>query len=122
MLSARAATSGPMRSKGASARRDSRPGRRTGTAVQAGRVEGCRAPPPAWGKQKSRGRVGSDGVGEPGGGRGLLAEAQRQEFALLRGEVFEDGTGAGGGGGRAPALFLPPSEELFEVAGVEICA
>src|ERR1017187_10746916 len=108
MLSASAATSGPMRSKGASARRDSRPGRRTGTAVQPERASGCPAPPPAWGKQKSRGR--DDAV--------LLALRLRKQLAFLRRERLQAWPGAQR---RHPhCLLLPPRQEFLEGAGIEL--
>src|ERR1019366_1036219 len=104
MLSASAATSGPMRSKGASARRDSRPGRRTGMAVQPDSASGWGGPPPAGGEQKRRGGVARGRVGDPRGGERLLAQTERQEFAFLRREALQ----AGPGGRR-----LYPRCELF---------
>ena len=85
MASASASTSGAMRSKGASASRDSRPGRRTGNVGNADRAARRRA---AAGVRKPEepGRLHGVDAGEPGGGRRPLAEAEGEQAALVSGE------------------------------------
>src|ERR1035438_2524850 len=91
-----------MRSKGASANRDSRPGSRTRTAVQPERASGCPAPPPAWGKQKSRGAADVSALGNQAAGTDCLR--RRSESSLrFSGErvsrVGQIGRAAGRGSG-----------------------
>ncbi len=105
--SASAATSGPMRSKGASARRDSRPGRRTGTAVQPAELQGCR-------RRRRRGESrraavrAMPRVGKPGdAGAACLRRRSARSLRFSGREGFECRPGGRRVGPIAAAFFAP---------------
>ena len=83
MASASAATSGAMRSNGASARRDSRPGRRTGTMARERAPSARRRRRPRAGNQNRRGPSTASAPGNQAAARRPLAQPQRQQAAPL---------------------------------------